>query len=210
MKRPEWGRHRDRLRVRPLVLASLLAGLAGGCSSSPSDGAAASVSVESAEAFCPVLWSWVTEMGETFNAAAQDMFDLDEPEARRQRWFDALDRMEALDRRLLTDIEPIADEADGIVLRPLVAEVSSGVADSLAELENMRELIVGSPEIDERPRHQDRSAQLIVRVEKVIDVVKPELAALDPDGLLRQAFGQVPSCQHAVKDVDDGTARYNG
>jgi len=70
-------------------------------------------------------------------------------------------------------------------------------------------LLTDDPELDEE-RHQIRTSQIIVRIEKVIDLPKPDIDEHDSDGNLLEAFRAEPSCQHAIRGVDDGTARANG
>jgi hypothetical protein len=197
-----------------VTAATGLALLACGCGSSAgsdegSDGVSSDVSdeawVAAAETLCPVMWTWVTEVGDTFNGASLEMSGLPAAEQRRQRWFEMFDEIEGLDRQLLVDVEPLADDP---VLSPLVADIETGITASLSTLDDLRDLLVDTPEVDEGP-HQDRTSQLVIRVEKVIDVVKPELSDHDQDGRMIASFQQVPTCQHAVKDVDDGTPQYN-
>jgi hypothetical protein len=152
-----------------------------------------------AAALCPIMWEWVQQVGAAFNDAAADVAELPEPEQRRSRWFEGLDRMVALDEQLLADVRPLADDE---VLAPLVVDIDGGVEASLREIDDIRALFMEAPEIDEQ-RHQARTSQIIVRVEKVIDVAKPELADHDTDGTLIAAFAQVPSCRHSLKDVPD-------
>ncbi len=162
--------------------------------------------VEAAEFICPVMWTWVKDIGDAFNSASRGVGDIGTPEGRRQRWFDAFDEMDALNARLLADVKPYRGDA---ILGPLVAEIERDVPRSGDEIDDIRALFEESPEIDEE-RHQNRTAQVIVRVEKVIDLPKPSLAELDLDGTLLPAFRSVPSCQHSIKDVDDGRAQANG
>lgn len=162
--------------------------------------------VGAAEVICPIMWEWVTEVGDAFNGASHDVADLDNPEGRRNRWSEAFDEIEQLDDELIAQVMPYTGDQ---FLGLLVDEIVDGMEASRAELADLRELLDSSPEVDEG-RHQDRTAQLIVRVEKLIDLVKPEMAGLDEDGTLIPAFQTVPSCQHALKDVDDGVPRDNG
>jgi hypothetical protein len=178
----------------------------GTASETGGNGPATPDQVAAAESLCPVLWSWVTDVGDTFNAASTAMPDLPAAQQRRDRWNLMLDDLEELDRQLLVDVGPLGDDT---VLAPLIVEIETGLGSSLELIEGLRTLIDETPEIDEE-RPQSRASQLIVRVEKVIDVVKPELAPHDTDGSLIASFQQVPACQHAVKDVDDGTPQFNG
>ena len=107
---------------------------------------------------------------------------------------------------LRENLGPLADEP---ILELLVAEIDRDLSRAAAELDDIRRLFVDHPDVD-RERHQARTSQIIVRMEKVIDLPKPDLRPLDRDGVLVPAFRQVPSCQHAIRDVDDGTPRANG
>lgn len=158
-----------------------------------------------AESLCPILWEWTKAIGAAFNDAAAAMADLPEPEDRRTRWSAALNEMETLESQLLRDIAPLA--ADPIAAA-LVEAIGAGVETSRTTIDEIRTLLSESPEVDEQ-RHQVRTSQIVVRIEKVIDVVKPELADHDVDGTLIAAFRAVPSCQHAVKDANDGLPRAN-
>jgi hypothetical protein len=160
--------------------------------------------VAAADSICPIMWQWVKDVGAAFNGAAGDVAGIDAPRDRRDRWYDGFDEMESLNLALLADTTLLADDP---VLTPLLVDINSGVVTSLAEIDDLRALLRDTPEVDAE-RHQARTQQLIVRVEKVIDVVKPELAEYgDPD--LIAAFRGVPSCQHSIKDADDGTPRAN-
>jgi hypothetical protein len=162
--------------------------------------------VVSAERLCPVMWDWVEDMGAIFNAASRAMADLEPGEERRSRWFDAIDELEQRNEQLLTDVDGLGDDP---ILAPLVADIESGMVGSMAELDDIRALFAEDPSIDDDERHQNRTAQLIVRVEKVIDLPKPELADHDVDGALIAAFRSVPSCRQSIKDADDGSTEAN-
>ncbi len=114
-----------------------------------------------------------SQIGAIFNEASRAMPDLDPVEPRRARWFDAIDELERRNEQLLVDVAPFADHP---VLGPLVDDVESGMVGSLAELDDIRDPFTDDPTADDSERHQNRTAQLIVRVEKVIDLPKPELA----------------------------------
>ena len=116
----------------------------------------------------------------------------------------ALDEMAAEDTRLTDDL----DSVDDPLLRPVVADIRSGIDQSLAEIDDIRDLFTSTPEVDEQAP-QARTQQVVVRVEKVIDVVKPEMASYAIPGLI-EAWRSIPACQFGVKDVDDGTPRANG
>ncbi len=161
--------------------------------------------VVAAETLCPVVWEWVKFVGDAFNDAAGDVASIDAPAARRRRWADALDRIEESTDQLGRNVGVHRDDP---ILGPLVAEIERDLPRSRAEIDEIRDLFRDSPEIDEG-RHQDRTVQVIVRIEKVIDLPKPDLGELDLDGTLMAGFRRVPSCQHAIRDVDDGVARSN-
>lgn len=162
--------------------------------------------VAAAEALCPVMWTWVKAVGEAFNEASHAVSQVDDAEGRREEWMNAFDRIEALDRQLLTDVAIFRDDP---ILAPVIAEIERDMPLSLAELDDIRALFAERPELDEE-RHQARTSQVIVGIEKVIDLPKPSLAPLDTDGTLIPAFQSVPSCQQSIKDVDDGSTQANG
>lgn len=177
------------------------------CGSNGSSGDSDSAGpVQAAETLCPVMWQWVTDVGMTFNEAAADVADIDGAGARRERWFTAFDEIERLDEGLSLDLAALRHDP---VLAPLVAEIERDLPLAQDELDDIRNLFDEHPEIDEQ-QHQDRTMQVIVRLEKVIDLPKPELSRLDTDGTLTPAFQSVPSCQQSIKDVDDGSTQANG
>lgn len=188
------------------MVTALILGLAGCSDEGGSAGDRRDDAVAAAEKMCPIMWQWVKDVGESFNLAAADVADIPEPEGRRARWFDAFDQIEELNDGLSLDLAPYTDHP---ILAPLVAEVQRDLPRAADELDDIRTLFDERPEIDEQ-RHQDRTMQVIVRLEKVIDLPKPELAPLDTDGTLIPAFRSVPSCQQSIKDVDDGNTRANG
>jgi len=161
---------------------------------------------EAAEILCPVMWTWVKGIGGAFNAASGDVASVDSPDGRRARWGQAFDEMISLNEALDADLMAMTGNA---VLAPIVGEILRDLPLSSAEVEDIRRLLTDQPDIDEL-RHQERTMQLIVRVEKVISLAKPSMAGLDPTGDLIPAFREVPSCQHALDDVDDGTPQANG
>lgn len=161
--------------------------------------------VAAAESLCPVMWTWVKDVGATFNDTARAVGEIDDVGDRRRRWMEGFDAIEDLNDQLIVDVGRYRDDP---ILAPLVAEIERDMPRSTAELEAMRDLFVEQPEVDDE-RHQVRTSQIIVRIEKVVDLPKPELAGLDTDGTLIPAFRSVPSCQHSMKDVDDGTIQSN-
>lgn len=179
--------------------------LGAGCSTAERSAESPPDPVGAAEFLCPVMWTWVKDVGDVFNRASQAVGDIETAEARRQRWFAAFDEIDGLNAQLVVDVGPHRDDP---ILGPLVAEIERDVPLAGEELDDIRALFSESPEIDER-RHQDRTAQVIVRIEKVIDLPKPSLARLDVDGTLTPAFQSVPTCQHSIRDVDDGRIQTN-
>lgn len=86
-------------------------------------------------------------------------------------------------------------------------EVASGIATARSELEELAADVASTAPGDE-PDGRVRVPSFFGEFEKVIDVVKPEIAGYgDPD--LTSAFAALPACQFGVKDVDDGVARSN-
>ena len=193
-----WNRLRVGVTATVLVAASVA-----GCSTTP---VSAATPIEAAERLCPLMWDWVKAVGDSFNGAASDVATIDEPEDRRRRWSEALVEVEALNQQLLTDLEPLNEDP---ILAPLVAEIRRDMRLAAVELDDIRQLLVDSPQVDQE-RHQVRTSQIIVRIEKVIDLPKPDLGPHDTDGTLLEAFRTVPSCQHAIRGVNDGGARANG
>ena len=159
-----------------------------------------------AEALCPPTWEWVKAIGAAFNDAAEDVRSIDSAEGRRARWFDALSEMRALDAGLGDTIEPWADDP---VLGPIVAQMQRDLPKADDELDDLRSLFEQFPDLDDGPS-QGRTQQLIVRVEKVIDLPKPDLDEIDPSGALGATFAAVPACQHSMKGANDGQSRFNG
>ncbi len=192
--------------MRILAIALLTVLIAAGCGSG---GAVESVptfsdKVAAAQALCPLMWDTDKAIGEAFNRASLAMKDLPDPQQRRDRWARALDEMERIDEDLASRIQ----EIDLPVLSMAKTQIETGIEQSKAEIEDIRRLFTDTPEIDEQ-RHQARTQQVVVRVEKVIDVLKPEMSAYDDPEII-EAFRTVPACQHGVKDVDDGIGRANG
>lgn len=159
-----------------------------------------------AETLCPIMWDWVKNIGGAFNDASRDVAEIDDPSQRRDRWRAAFDEMEALNGDLDRQISAFPTDE---TLGPLVAEITRDIPRANGELDALRQLLDDHPEIDEQ-RHQARTQQLIVRVEKVVDLPKPDLAALDIDGSLLPAFREVPSCQQSIRDADGGRPQSNG
>jgi hypothetical protein len=152
------------------------------------------------------MWSWVKDIGAAFNGASGDVAAIESAESRRARWNQSIDEMLSLNENLEDALNPMSANP---VLEPLVSEILRDLPLSSAEVEDIRLLLSEQPETDEL-RHQERTMQFIVRVEKVISLAKPSMAGLDVSGDLIPAFREVPSCQHALNDVDDGTPQANG
>lgn len=212
--------------VRTAAVAILVTG-AVGCASgpavSPIDSTATSQSIDSTspvtyetsapnelalltagEELCPVLWDFAKGIGEIFNTASGDVSAIASGDDRRLRWHEALDEMQARDDLLAEVVGGMTDP----VLLPIKADILAGIDKSKQELASLHALLDGHPEVDDES-HLPRTAQLIVRVEKVIDVVKPEMKDYDNRQLI-DTWRNIPSCQHSVKDVNDGTPQANG
>lgn len=202
--------------MRSWLAAGALALVATGCASSDREGAsgpaptnaAAAVAGDDdrviATAICEPMWAWITGVGDRFNETSRELKDLPEGDARRDAVLTMLDDIEASGADLLVTLDALA----GPITEELVAEVAAGMEGSIAELADIRQLVIDTPELD-TGGPQLRLSQVIVRIEKVIDLPKPSLAAYE-DPELAAAFVAVPACQHAVKDANDGSPRYNG
>ena len=180
--------------------------LATGCDDPAAEAPDTTDLTAAAEELCPLTWEWVKAVGETFNEAASDVSTMDGAGDRRERWFAAFEEMHRLNDALGEAVEPLGDDE---VLAPLVAEMERDLPRSDEEIDALEALFDEHPEIDDHPP-QERTRQLIVRVEKVIDLPKPDLDEIDPSGALGAAFADVPSCQHAMKGADDGRIQSNG
>lgn len=175
--------------------------------SAPADAPATEEDVlDAAHSLCPIVWDYVKGVGEVFNDAASDVASIPTGDERRARWLGALADVEALALELGPATEPWSEHP---ALSPLIAEIERDIPRALSEVEDIRDLFAQRPELDDE-RHQVRTQQVIVRIEKVIDLPKPDLTPNDPDGMLREVFRTVPSCQHAIRGADDGTPRANG
>lgn len=166
---------------------------------------AASADQPAATAICDPLWRWITGVGDRFNETSRGLKDLPEGEPRRTAVLGMLDDIRASGAAVVVELEALAA---GPALERLVADVADGMQRSYDELDDLRRLVLDTPEFDQG-RPQPRLSQVIVRIEKVIDLPKPRLATYG-DPALTAAFAAVPSCQHAVKDANDATPRYNG
>ncbi|MCP3989265.1 MAG: hypothetical protein GY724_09340 [Actinomycetia bacterium] len=195
-------RQRNVLLVMVLVALAPMTGACGTANETPTSAEA----VAAAEQICPIMWSWVKDVGTAFNLASTDVASIDDLAERRDRWETAFGEIEMLNDQLADDLAPYRQDE---ILGPLVAEVERDLPMASEALDDIRQLFVDYPEIDEEP-HQIRTSQVIVRMEKVIDLPKPDLKPLDPDGVLVPAFRQVASCQQSIRDVDDGSTRSNG
>ncbi len=200
-------------RARGATIAVIVLALcAGACADGrPDQGPEVLGSTEGAEAAavaCPVLWDWTKSIGRAFNDAGRDVAEIDDAALRRQRWLDALDEMEQLNGRLAVSVAAWAD--DDPILGPLAVEIERDLPGSNTELDDIRRLIAETPEVDEEADDQIRAGTLITRVEKVIELPKPDFVVDDPDGVLLAAFQDEPSCQHVVRGADDGRVQANG
>lgn len=154
-----------------------------------------------ATALCPVLLDHLSAIGAAFNRAAEDVATLETGADRRVRWMAALDEMEQ-DNAELRDALDGLDGAGVAALVPIVADVRAGADASDDVLDDIRALFDEDPTIDDQ-RHQMRTSQVIVRVEKVISRVRPEMNDYG-DPALNAAFRDHDNCRNAVREVDDG------
>lgn len=161
---------------------------------------------EAAQAFCPLVWDFVKSVGASFNDAASDVAELDVAERRRERWEAAFAEIE---HDSLSLAEQVAVWSGDALIGDLVEEIQRDVPFAIAELNDIRRLFTEHPEVDDQ-RHQERTQQVIVRIEKVIDLPKPDLGPFDDDDPLVLSFQAEPSCQHAVRGANDGQPRSNG
>jgi hypothetical protein len=153
---------------------------------------------EAAAALCPVMLDHMTAIGSAFNRAADEVSDLPAPQDRRGRWFEALDEMHEQNESLRVAVGNI----DVPVLQPVVADILTGIDASEGVITDIRALFDEDPSIDEE-RHQMRTSQVIVRIEKVTSNVKPEMNDYGSP-VLNRAFRDFDNCRNAVREVDDG------
>ncbi len=159
-----------------------------------------------AETICPLMWTWVQDIGVIFNGASSEVATIADPQDRRSRWLEAFDEMDTRNTELNEAVDAYGLDP---ILGPIVTEIQRDIPLATDELNDIRSMIADTPEVDEG-RHQNRTSQLLLRIEKVIDLPKPELAQLDTSGSLIAAFGTVPSCQNSVKDVAVGSTQDDG
>ncbi len=159
---------------------------------------------QAAGALCPILWEWIKEVGGIMNELSEVGVAEPDHEARLAFYADQLDRIAEVNTELGDDVATLA----GPILDPLVEDVRAGLLRGSAVLDAMRRSLGERPDLEER-RPQLRISGLFISAEKVIDHAKPELARYGDEALIA-GFQRVPSCQHSVKDVDDGQPRYNG
>lgn len=194
-----------RFQTRLAVLALVcLAGTACAGTALPDGSESVRDRVGEGETVCPVMWGYAKDIGAIFNDAAMAVADIDSAVGRRDRWRKALDQMLLRNQRLRSEV----DAMELRTLPALVEDIRAGVDNSDHQIEDLRSLLEEHPEVDE-DRHQTRTSQLIVRIEKVIDVVKPEMASYG-DAELIAAWQTIPACRHGVKDVDVGAVGANG
>lgn len=181
-------------------LAACSGGGAGALTSAPPETA---VRAE-AEALCPLLWEFRLDVGSIANAMSRQTNGMEDRGQRRQRYLQAVDELEQRGEQLLADLGglpagPYRDE--------LLHQIEAGWERAATTLEEMRDTIQDRPLAEEPPARQ-RISQLFGLIEKVIDLPQPELLPVGGEAAVL-AYREVPSCQFAIKDVDDGTVRNN-
>lgn len=189
--------------MRLVVVA--LACVAASCSVSSGAPATTAVSLDAeAGRFCDVVWGWYKTTTGRFNDMSDAARQEPDPSARRVLLFEAFDDFEQASRDLADDVAEFTEGPMATLADQVVADVPA----SLDAVDEMRLVVEADPEIDEQ-RPQMRLSQLIILMEKVIDLPKPDITA-DSDPDLVAAVQAVPACQFAVKGADDGVGRYNG
>jgi hypothetical protein len=213
----------NRGRALPRLVAGLAAFVMASCGGDPDEsaptpetpavetGAAATAAEQysaddrlAAVAICEPLWNWITGIGDRFNETSRAFKDVPEGAPRQDAILAMLDDMAMSGSDLVGSLRTL----DGTLTQRLVDDVATGMAGSLAEIDDIRTLVLDTPELD-TDRPQLRLSQVIVRIEKVIDLPKPSLAAYS-DVALTDLFIETRACQHAVKDANDGRQQYNG
>lgn len=157
-----------------------------------------------AAAVCPMLWDWQREVGARINEMSEAATAQDDPVARQaiylETFADLGDRLDDLDDTI-AELPPTAHTA------ALQTEVRTGIAAAHRELADIAAEVEATAPADE-PDGRRRVPSFFGELEKVIDVVKPEIAGYD-DPAFTAEFAALPACQFGVKDVDDGVPRAN-
>jgi hypothetical protein len=183
-----------------VALAACSGGGAGVATSAPEE---AAVRAE-AEALCPLLWEFRLDVGSIANAMSRQANGMEDPAQRRQRYLQAVDELQQRGAQLVTDLGELAPGPYG---DELTAQIEAGWEKAVATLEEMRDTIQDRPLAEEPPARQ-RISQLFSLIEKVIDLPQPELLPVGGEAAVL-VYREVPSCQFAIKDVDDGLVRNN-
>jgi len=157
-----------------------------------------------AEALCPMLWDWQKSAGETINEMSAAASGEADAEARQSLYLATFGRLDAMVADL---VENVRDLPESIHTDAMRAEIAMGAEVAERELADLTSIVAATPASEEPPGRQ-RVPTFFGEFEKVIDVVKPELAGY-ADAELTTAFTAVATCQFGVKDVDDGVARPN-
>lgn len=191
--------------MRRGVVAPVLVAMVVAACSSGADAVAPEASFSDlAAAVCPTLWDWQREVGARINEMSAAATAEEDARHRQVLYVDtfadldgALDRLE----------EAIAELPPTAHTEAMQGEVTDGITVAHRELADLVAQVQGTAPADE-PEGRLRVPTFFGELEKVIDVVKPELARYeDPD--LTAAFASLPACQFGVKDVDDGVPRAN-
>jgi hypothetical protein len=185
--------------------AALLAALVVIAACSADDGVATAASYSDlAATICPRLWDWQREVGATINAMSTAAIAEPNPVARQALYLDTFAELDAkLDdlQETITELPPTAHTA------AMQDEVRTGIAAAHREIVDLAAAVEATAPVDE-PDGRMRVPSFFGELEKVIDVVKPEIAGYR-DAELTTAFAALPACQFGVKDVDDGVPRSN-
>lgn len=151
---------------------------------------------------CPLLWEWQLGVGERINHMSRSATTEQDPTQRQALYFTTFADLGAeLDELSAA----VADLPATRHTATMVAEIAAGVAVARGELADLIATVESTPAAEEPPGRQ-RVPSFFGEFEKLIDVVKPEIAGYG-DEALTTAFAAVPACQFGVKDVDDGVAR---
>lgn len=153
---------------------------------------------------CPLLWEWQKDVGARINEmslAATEEADATMRQALYLATFEDLGRK--LDE-LAAAAGELPESAHTDAMRN---EIMSGITVARREIDSLAAQVTQTAPADEPPGRR-RVPSFFGEFEKVIDVVKPELAGY-ADGDLTAAFAALGSCQFGVKDVDDGVPRSN-
>ena len=185
--------------------AALLAMVLGACASTGADDPPSAAYPALVASVCPMLWDWQRDVGGRINEMSGAAIDEDRPEARQTLYLDTFADIDVALDRLADAITEFPDSAHTATMQ---SEITTGIDAARRELDDLTATVVGTAVADE-PDGRRRVPTFFGEFEKVIDLVKPEIAGYE-DPELTTAFAADGTCRFAVKDVDDGVARSNG